>query len=273
MPLWPTVFGINLWLVALVVPLGLGRGGSSLPLLIATPLPLLLLFLGWRAPERRWAQFALLLGVPLLTLLPSAEGTLAKSHLQPRGALGLGLVLLFGYLYTTCASLTDGRPRKTAPAAAPTDSLTSDGSEPAMGTPLAWQAQPLPTTELMPGGRTPARLYPAYALVAVTVAFPAVLLYAIDLHAPHLRALRAAFENRVPAVQASLAAAIALLYSVTLHFCIMAPLRDHLEGDRLLKRSLASSRRAARRGRPRLGFYAGMLISLVGMGLLIWWSL
>lgn len=265
MPLWPTLCGVNLWLVALAVPLLLaGRSPVALPLVWASlPLAPICLLLGLRHRQQRLGQVALLLGVPLLAMLPGADGALADARLQPRPAVLLQVALLLGYIASVCRTLaTELPPRlaETPPAAL---------REPAR----SWQLAPLKTPSL--SLRLERRIFIQRMLLAYTIALPLLLLYAIDLHPENLRALRTSFGTlkRVAAMEATLTALMTVLCSVVFYFCIMAPLVSYLDHHRQLRGELQSMRRQSRRGRPRANLYIFMLGALLGMILLIIWSL
>lgn len=291
--LWPTVLGINLWLVALLVPLSLclsyglpgqasiGAGASlrellslpgAWPLLtscLTAPLPLVALALGLRFRGQRWAQMVLLIGVPLMTLLPSADGPLASPKLHPRLAIAVELALLLAYL-AAVATLLARLPANPAPPP------PGDGPAPP---PATWQVAPLDGADAGRASRSSARLRRrifTYRLLTVMSALvPALLFYAIGLDEDNARALRQSFGSpaRVAAVQATFCAAAAMLWAVTAHFGLLRPLRAHLEHDRVLRAELQTTRDAARRGRPRAALYVAMVLALSGMGLLIWWSM
>lgn len=267
MPLWPTLCGVNLWLVALAVPLFLaGRGPATLPLVwAAAPLAPLCLFVGLRRRQQALGQVALLLGVPLLAMLPGADGALADARLQPRPAVLLQVALLVAYVASVCRMLATELPPRLTDTARP---VTKDSAPP-----RAWQLQPLKAPSL--SQRLERRILIQRMLLAYTIVLPALLLYAIDLHPENLRALRAAFgtAKRVGAMEASLTAAITVLCSVVFYFCIMAPLGSYLDHHRQLRGDMQLLRRQARRGRPRANLYIFMLGALLGMILLIIWSL
>lgn len=264
MPLWPTLCCVNLWLVVLFVPICLADGKQALgtvsPLVLATAaLAPLCFFLGVRYKTSRVGQAALLIGVPLLVLLPTLDGPLADPRLHPRSAVILSLLLLLGYLATMCRSLA------LTPAPPPKAALPA-GAEPA---PPAWQVTALAPREEAP--RLHRRIALHRLLLAYTVLMPAVLLYAIDFHPAHLGSLRASFGSaqRVAAMQATLTALLVLLYSVVFYFGIMAPLASYLDHHRELRSDLQALRRHARLGRPRLRLYLFMGTALLGMVCLI----
>lgn len=267
MPLWPTLFCVNLWLTALGVPLllaGAARTASTF-VFLAAPLAPICYALGLRYRHNRYGQAALLLGVPLLAILPGADGALADPRLQPRPAVLLQVVMLLGYLAAVCQMLATDHAR-------PLVALSEGAAPQAAKAPLPWQVTPLPVKN--DSQRLGRRVLVHRLLLAYTLILPSLFIYAIDLHPANLRALRAAFGTlrRVSAMQASLTAGVAVLTSVLFYFCIMAPLSSYLDHHRELRGELQSTRRRARRGKPRASLYLYMVLALSSMVLLILWS-
>lgn len=250
---WPTLLGLNLWLVGLVVPLVLGRGVvSASAWLFAVPTPLALLA-GLLLRRTVLAPGLLLLGVPLLTLLPVAEGALAAPRLHPRPATVLLLGVLAAYLAAASSLLASRRG--------------------AASEPPEWQAvamAPVPTSS-----RLRRRIATHVLLGLLCAAVPALFFYAITLHPEHVRALRGLVGTpaRLGGLQAALLAAVTMVFCVVFRFAVMAPLTAHLAHDRGLRGQLQALRAAGRRGRPRPQLYVAMALALCSMGLLIWWSL
>lgn len=267
MHLLAAALGLNLWLLTLGVPLWLGPHPALIVLVLA-PLPPLCLAALWidALPLRRPL---LLLGVPLLSFLPVADGPLADAALHPRPAVALQAAVLLAYLVVTSrvlvaaaagaaplgagvtiASLSDAEPRP----------LTQPAKEPIPAeVPLRWRRRIL-----------------LYRYLTAFAAFaPALLLYGLDFHPPTQRALRLSFgsPDRVSAVQAAFTAALALLWATCFHHFLAGPLRAHLLQDRRLSSELQRTARLARRGRPRPQFYLAMLLALLSMALLIHRSL
>jgi hypothetical protein len=270
LPLWPTLLGVNLWLVALLVPLVLARGAASGVLWAAAPLaPLLLLASLWLRPHRL-AQGALVVGVPLLVLLPSAEGSLASAKLHPPAAVAVQLAVLLAYLGAVCGELT--RSGTALPATRPGDPAGTARAEEEVPRDQ-WQQQPRVSAVVPPRVRRRITVY--RLLLGMSVAVPLLLLYAINWHPENVRALRAALGSgpRGAAMQAALTAAATMVWSVVFHFCFMNPMDAHLDHDRGLRSRLTAIRHAARRGRPRVNLYIAIGVALLSMGLLLWWSL
>jgi hypothetical protein len=273
MPLWPALFCVNLWLVALGVPLLLAGAtrSPSLFALLAAPLGPLCFVVGLRHRRSRYGQAALLIGVPLLTMLPGADGALADPRLQPRPAVLLQVAMLLGYLASLCRHLAqrgdlgDGKTLERSVASA-TAASAEKPSPPWQVTPLSQRSDSL---------RLSRRVLVHRLLLAYTIALPSLFIYAIDLHPANQAALRASFGTlrRVSAMQSTLTAGVAVLSSVLFYFCIMAPLASYLDHHRALRTELQTARRQARRGKPRVALYVFMVLALSSMVLLIVWSL
>ncbi len=259
----PAVLGINLWLVALVVPyllaLSHARVGHGAPYWVSAALPLapILLFSYLRHLRHPIAATALLCGVPLLCVVPGADGTLLYTSL-PRLAVAIQAVVLLLYLVAASRALS-------APC--------WDGPE-AQTTPLQAAEVPL---------RWRRRVFLYRALFVLCLAVPLVMLYGIDLHPANLRALRLSFGRpgakeagslaRISAVQAAATAAVALLWVAAYRVCFLGLLSGHLLHDREVNLHTAALQKEARRGRPRPQFYLAMLLALGSMISLIWRSL
>ncbi len=271
MRLWPILCGVNLWLVALGVPLVLAARTASPFLWAMAPLSPLCLAIGMRLQARGFMQGLLLLGVPLLALLPGADGTLADSRLLPRPAVGLSVALCLGYLITLCRFLAQKNPPKSAahsPPEPPHKTVKEQAAQP-------WHLEPWHPSANSEAPRLFRRVWAQRLLTLYAVAVPLLVLYAVDVAPAHLFALRSYFgpPRRVAAVQATLSSGLLLLCSILFYFCIMSPLASYLDHHRQLRTELHGMRRQARRGRPRRRIYAYMLSALVGMILLIFWSL
>jgi hypothetical protein len=254
LPLWPTLFGVNLWLVALLVPLLLGRAAASTFAWAAVPLGLLSLVAGLLFRRHRPAQILLIIGLPLVVLLPTAEGPLASAKLHPPLAVAVQLAVLLAYLSAVCSELS----RDPRPAAA------------------GWSVTPVePPALLNVPQRVRRRILTYRLLFGMCIAVPLLFLYAINWHPENVAALRAALGTpaRAAAMQASLTAVFTTVWSVLFHFCCMGPIGAHLDHDRRLRRRLTALREAARRGRPRPHLYAAIVVALLSMGVLLWWSI
>lgn len=285
-PFWPTLLGVNLWLIALLVPLLLGRAAASGLVWAVTPLAPLALVAGLGLRRHRAAQIVLIVGVPLLVLLPTAEGALAAAKLHPPVAVTMQLLVLLGYLAVVCADLARGsqsafsEPPSPDHDQAPEQAQAHDNGSAALtrGTAAAPPRAGWHSVARVPAVTSPRlrrRLTVYRLLLLMCVAVPALFLYAINWHPDNVRELRAALGSpgRAAAMQATLTAGVAMLWSVMFHFFFMVPMDAHLDHDRRLRSRLATLRAASRRGRPRLNLYLAILVALGSMGLLIWWSL
>lgn len=255
MPLAPTVLGINLWLLVQVVPLLLAQSPPSRFLFALVPLPPLLLFLGLRLRAQLFAQVLLLVGFPLLLQSTDALSTTPMDRVSPTLAVVLKLGLFLLYLASICDVLAKESP-------SPTQALSNPWTIQAIG------ASP-PSTKLRRRAAT------HYLLLALCVALPSLFFYAICLHPPHVRQLLRWLGNpaKVAALQATLLAASAMLWSTLFYFGVMRPLKLHIGHDASLRLSLTQLRQAARRGRPRPHLYVAMAVALVGMAALLFLSL
>jgi hypothetical protein len=269
LPIAPTLCGLNLWLVGLVVPLALALS-SGQPLtalvvpLVLSPLSPLSLLVGLWLRARRLGQALLVVAVPLFALSPAGDVALSSPRLWPRPAVLIELALLIAYLLLVCRLLA----RETSPLGAASDLLL-----PAR----PWQHELVSQIDQLPppSVRLRRRLWMGWLLCLVVVLVPALWIYALDFHLPHLRALQKSFPNplRQSAVQASVTALLALLSCVTFYFCIAAPQLSQLTQHRELRDELRAVRSRARRGRPSLRLWLAMGLAIVGMGTLLLWTL
>lgn len=274
MSLWPTLLGVNLWLIAQLVPLGLSPGEKPLWLLCCVPICPLLLMLCQVFRRHQLAQLGLLVGVPLSAWMPSIEGPLAASKLHPPLAVLVQLAVLLLYLALTSAQLATQAPALIPVSAQgspedQTQSATRQKSDEA----ALWRHAPIelpPTTS-----QVKRQLWIYRLLLAMCAAIPLVFLWALDVHVPNLRALRESLgtPQRATAMRASLTAAVALLWTVLFQVGFVRPLQAHMEHDRDLQAQLARLRQRNRRGRPRAQLYLAMLLALCSTGLLLWWSI
>lgn len=287
LPLLPTLLGVNLWLIALLVPLLLGRATASGLLWAVAPLAPLALLTSLGLRRYRFtpaAQMVLIVGVPLLTFLPTAEGTLASAKLHSPAAVVVQLAVLVAYLAAVCAELARGPQRALTAApdpdfesAAPAGILSGPGPGPGPGPsaepPAGWHS--IAAVPTVSSGRLRRRIGVYRLLFGMSVVVPLLFLYAINWHPENVRALHAGLGSpgRAAAMQASLTAGATMSWSVMFHFFFMAPMDAHLDHDRGLRSRLLALRATARRGRPRVNLYLAIVLALLSMGLLIWWSL
>ena len=269
LPLAPTLCGLNLWLIGLVVPLllvlsaGQPLAGLWVPLALA-PLSPLALLLGLWLRSRRLGQALLLVAVPLLALAPAGDVALSSPRLWPRPAVLIELSLLLAYLLLACQRLA----RESSP-------LSSLIAGPTV--PRTWRHEPVAQIDQLPppSSRLRRRLWMGWILCGYSVAVPVLLVYALNFHTPHLRALQKSFPNplRQSAVLATSTALIALLSCVLFYFCLAAPQRSQLTQHRALRDELRSARSRARRGRPSVRLWLAMGLAIAGMGILLLWTL
>ena len=274
MSLWPTLLGVNLWLIAQLVPLGLSPGEKPLWLLCCVPICPLLLTLCQVFRRHQLAQLGLLVGVPLSAWMPSIEGPLATGKLHPPLAVLVQLAVLLLYLALTSAQLA-----AQVPALIPVSEQESRKDQhqgttrPNSDEAAHWRHSPLELPPMTPKLRRQLWIY--WLLLAMCAAIPLVFLWALDVHVPNLRALRESLgtPQRATAMRASLTAAVALLWTVLFQVGFVRPLQAHMEHDRDLQAQLARLRQRNRRGRPRAQLYLAMLLALCSTGLLLWWSI
>jgi hypothetical protein len=224
------LLGLNGWVVSVLVPLLRLEAGW------------VELALGALGPLALWAglraRSALLLfgAVPLLDIAP----TLRSSAPAP---IALTLPCLIAYALAAARALqSDATPPATAQRA------------------LADEALPHPHRARM-------RVYNGFAVAAALL--PASLLWA--LHRP--QALVALTLAHGPRARMALTLATALvgfaqLLLVRAH--LIGPLEAHLQHDRDLRGRLASDRAIARRGRPRVQFFAHVALALLAMAAVLW---
>ncbi len=257
MPLAPTVLGINLWLLLQVVPLWLAHGTAPRWLYAMAPLPLLLLLVGLRFRRQVFAQVALLVGFPLLLSSVDALGSLANDRLNPLPVVILKLSVFAGYLSATCNSLA----RQTASSSGLR--LTSS----------SWEVKAI---EAPPPSRKLRRRAVTHALLlALCVAMPSLLLFAICLHQPNVRQFLRLLGSmsKVTSLQATLLSASTMLWASLFYFGVMRPLKLHISHDAALRVELTKLRQVAQRGRPRPQLYVAMAVALLGMAALLVFSL
>jgi hypothetical protein len=245
--LWASVLGMNLWMVAVALPLvglfGGGQGAAIPPGGIALLAVLALLGPVALAVGVVRRSAGLLVGLyPLLVALPLVLVTAGASPLvSPPPLLALGASLV-GFVVVALRALDDA-----APAPARTQRLAE------MVSPPRWRRR--------------ARVYRALEVAAGL--FPLVLIVAVDLAPGVRRGLEARFGGEARAVQAALTVVAALLSVAAFRVGLTAPLVAHLSAERALQRQVDADRRAARRGRPRALFFVWVAAALVAMAVMI----
>lgn len=228
---------VNLWVVAVGVPLLLGRGPAPGGRAFAAALCALLapgaLVLGavWRS------QALLLVGYPLLVLAP--RGLLGAALERPPWLVELAS--LIGYVLAATWALRPPLPRAEVRAL------------PAEATPERWRRR--------------LRIY--HGLAAVAAAFPLTLILWINT-GERAEAIARNFGARAQAAQALLTVLAGLLSLGIYRVHLLEPLRGHLQQDRAVWRMVEDARAQARKGRPRPRFYFFVAGALAAMAAVVW---
>jgi len=250
----PLALGVNLWVVAVALPMLLAAhahalGGASTAGLVVTCLaPLGALGAGaWldRAQSQAWA---LLVAFPVLVAAPQA---LAAADVTARVVPAAAVVLAAASLVAYLAAVVRAQARAED---------AGDGSAPVT---RRLHQDPVPSR-----WRRRLRVYRGFA--AVALAFPLVLVGSVCLSPSFTASLEASFGANAARAQALATVAVGLLWIVLLRAYVLAPLHGHLQHDRDLLRTMELDRRHARRGRPRAGFYFAVAVALVAMVAVVW---
>ncbi len=249
----PVALGVNLWVVAVALPILLAAharalGGVSTAGLVAVSLlPLVALGVGaWLERVERQA-WALLVAFPVLVVAPQALAAAdVTARVVPAAASVLAAASLVAYLVSVVRA--QARAERGVEAAATTRRLHQD---------------PVPS-------RWRRRLRVYRGLTAIAVVFPLVLVGAVGLSPSFAASLEAGFGAQAPRAQALATVAVGLLWVFLLRTYVLAPLHGHLQHDRDLLRTMELDRRHARRGRPRPTFYVAVVVALVGMLAIVW---
>ncbi|HEX4458023.1 MAG TPA: hypothetical protein VIA18_08635 [Polyangia bacterium] len=246
--------GVNLWVVAVALPLGLALAGegitgvSPLAAVLGAPLPLALLWLG----VRRRSTTALLIAFPVLVALPEALASAELSaRVLPAAAMFLTALSLVGYLVAVAQGLDRGE-RTDEPAPTTANATTRRLSQDP--TPSRWRRR--------------LRVYRGF--VAVSIILPTALLAMVDLWPDFTSSLTASFGSHAARAQALCTVAVGLLWIGLLRAYVLGPLQLHLQHDRDLLATVEADRRHARRGRPRAGFYFSVALALAAMTAVVW---
>jgi hypothetical protein len=259
--------GVNLWVVAVALPLALAAharalGDVSMPTVAVVSLaPLVALTAGVLSRSVSGRTLALLVGFPVLVVVPQALATLGPSggaggaerselievtaRVVPAAAWLLAAASLVGYLIVVMQSEVRAERGSAGPAA-----------------PLA-VTRPLPRDEVPSRWRRRLRVY--RGMVAVAILFPAALLFAVDLWPSFTASLLASFGTQAPRAQAFATVGVALLWVGILRAYLLHPLNAHLQHDRDLLATMEQDRRHARAGRPRISFYVAVAVALAAM--------
>lgn len=246
--------GVNLWVVAVALPLALGMGGAEadrwgglapLAAAIAALAPLGVLGAGVRLRSTS----ALLVGFPLLAVLPEALAPAELSaRVLPAAATVLAALSLVGYLVAVAHALAADERAAATISTATTRRLSQDP------TPSRWRR----------------RLRVYRGLVALSVVMPAALLAMVDLWPDFTASLAASFGVHAARAQALCTVAVGLLWIGLLRAYVLGPLQLHLQHDRDLLATIESDRRHARKGRPRASFYFSVAVALAAMTAVVW---
>ena len=248
----PLALGVNLWVVAVALPLGLAARAGALGatglvgLALLSLAPLVALALG--AGRRDAQPFAWYVAFPALLAVPQALATAdVTARVVPAAAFALAAASLVAYQLAVATAL--GRDQRLRDGATvPSRRLHQD---------------PLPS-------RWRRRLRVYRGLTAIAVLFPSVLLAAVDLSPSFAAALEASFGAHAARAQALATVGVGLLWIILLRAYVLQPLYGHLQHDRELLAAMEADRRHARRGRPRAGFYFAVTVALVAMVAVVW---
>lgn len=261
MSLAPTVIGINVWLLWHVVPLWTvwpSTGGRPNVYFLSSPLAVACLWLGRRLSIQLFGQILLLLAFPVLLVLPEAIGLFGNE-----ASAAVWLIQLIGflvYLGTTCNQLAS--------------SGTSNGTNThPKDSGHLWEIRALSHASTSRKWKLRAGTHLLLGLASVAV--PALLLYAICLHPAHtLGFVRlCGSPEKAASLKASLMAGSAMLWSSIFYFCVMRPLRLHIDHDSRLRHTLSQLSNRSQRGRLRPQLVLALLASLIGLGSLFFYSL
>jgi hypothetical protein len=251
----PLALGVNLWVVAVALPIVLAAharalgGVSAAGLVLASLLPLVALAAGaWlaRGAAQAWA---LLVAFPVLVATPQALAAAeVTARVVPGAAWLLAAVSLLAYLGSVVRAQA-------------AEERASDGTPATTARKL--HQDPVPS-------RWKRRIRVYRGLSAIALGFPLVLVGAVGLSPSFAASLEASFGANAARAQAFAAVGVGLLWIVILRAYVLAPLHGHLQHDRDLLRTMERDRRHARRGRPRPAFYFAVAVALVTMIAVVW---
>jgi hypothetical protein len=234
--------GINVWVSLVVVP-GIFIGAfSSAAFVLLTVLPIAVLSVGLY----QRSEGLLLLGFPIALLLPAA----AEPTLFDEGVFG---PVRFTLVAAGLAAYMFG---------ASVFTFFHEPDPPERIRPLASAAKPVPAR-----WRRRFRIYSGLAVLAVV--FPCVLLGKLLFDESNREFLRTVYSGRAELVSALFCLITLAAWVIMYRLFFYGALKHHRTGDRDLLTDLALLRRRARRGRPGLPFYLGVVFALGLMFLLL----
>jgi len=234
--------GANVWISMVILPaLFVGGLRSSAMMLAAAAAPVALGAGLWRRSEM------ILLGVfPAAILLPIAiHPQLGAAHVYgPIRFLVVALGLI-AYLLGVSFFTTFHEPQKPI-----SERILTSARE---GRPARWRRRE--------------RVY--WGLAGLSLVVPAFLIWQVSYDPTIERAIQHFYPGRIAAMTTLLTLGAVALSVLLYAWVFLGVLRPHRTGDRDIVTSLALSRADALRGKPRLRFYAGVLLALAFMAAMV----
>lgn len=234
--------GANVWLTLVVLP-AIYTGAIRTPLIAALcAMPPAVLLIG----VLRRSEWLMLLGFPLALLLPSiaAPEIIAGSAFGPLRMVVIAAGLL-AYLFGVSFFSAYREPRA----------------------PVSVRELSSANTPVPDRWRRRLRVY--RWLIALSVVFPATLLWAVLFDSTNQAYVLRLFPGRSASMAALMTIGVLGLWSAIYAYAFIGPLASHRTGDRPLAIELAELRTTVARGRPRPTFYLGVATALIGMAALI----
>lgn len=234
--------GINVWVSVVLLPgLFIDAAHGTAPILVGAA-PLAVLFLGlWLR-----SQTVLLLAYPATILLPiGLAPAMASSYVYGPIRFTFVAIGVVAYLFGVSFFTTFHEPP-------PPVSIRTLSSAQA-GTPHRWRRRE--------------RVY--WSLFGLALVFPAVLIAWVNFSPTVQAELGDKFPGRVALMTTVLNVGAIVLWLAVYHYAFLGVLRPHRTGDRDLATAIGIARADARSGRPRRRFYAGVLVALLLMALLL----
>jgi hypothetical protein len=238
-----TALGVNVWVALVLLPALYGgalRGPLAVALIFA---PLAVLAIG----VVRRSETVLLLGFPSALLLPLALAPeTAQLHTYSPWRLALVATGLVGYLFGASVFTSFREP----PPPASVRPLASAGR----AVPVRWRRR--------------FRVYGGLAILSAVV--PLVLLWKIHFDPTVQEFLREKNPGRVPETLAMFDLGAIGFWVALYGVFFLGLLRAHRTGDRELQAELSLLAARSRRPRPGFGFYAGVVVAIGFMVLLVY---